>query len=115
MHSCRIDPGNDSDHLVAKRIELPGEAVTIVADKGFSSKEFRRLLEDYGYGHCIAQKSNKKAKEPFNKAHYRKRHLIENVFAKMGRWTRLELRRERLPKNFESFLMLWAIGTWVKF
>lgn len=115
VHECRIDPGNDSDHLVGKRMELTGEGKKIVADKGFSSKEFRRHLEDFGFGHCIAQKSNEKTPEAFNKAHYKKRHLIENVFAKMGRWTRLELRRERLPSNFKGFLMIWAIGTWVEF
>jgi len=115
IHSCRIDPGKDSDHSVVKRIEICGEGITIVGDKGFSSAEFRRYLEDCGYGHCIAQKSNEKTKEAFNKGHYRKRHLIENAFAKMGRWTRLELRRERLPYNFESFLNIWAIGTWIDY
>lgn len=64
VHACRIDPGNDSDHLVAKRIKLPGKAIKTVADKGFSSKEFRSLLEDYGLGHCIAQKSNEKQSHP---------------------------------------------------
>ncbi len=35
VHACRIDPGNDSDHLVGKQIELLGEGKKIVADKGF--------------------------------------------------------------------------------
>jgi len=115
VHTCRIDPGNDSDHKVGKRIELPGHSKKIVADKGFSSKAFRDLIETAEHDHCIAQKSNEKTETPFHKGHYRLRHNIENVFAKMGRWTRLELRRERLSYNFESFVMLWAIGTWVAF
>ena len=80
----------------------------------FSSSKFRRRIEASGHTHCIAQKSNEKAVEPFHKGYYRLRHNIENVFARIGRWTRLELRRERKASHFESFLNLWAISTWVK-
>jgi len=115
VHACRIDPGNDSDHQVARRIKLPSKGNSVIGDKGFSSSDFRRRIEKSGNRHCIAQKRNERTREPLNKGHYKKRHKVENLFAKMGRWTRLELRRERLPYNFRSFVMLWAIGTWVKY
>jgi len=115
VHACRIDPGNDSECKVAERIELTGRDKIIVGDKGFSSKKLRDLFEKAGHRHCIAQKCNEKTPAAFNKSYYRKRHHIENIFAKMGRWTRLELRRERLSYNFNSFVKLWAIGTWVEF
>ncbi len=114
VYACRIDPGNDSDHKIAEEIELPGRYRRYVGDKGFSSSKFRRRIEASGHTHCIAQKSNEKAVKPFHKGYYRLRHNIENVFARMGRWTRLELRRERKASHFESFLNLWAISTWVK-
>ncbi|MDC3255623.1 IS5 family transposase [bacterium] len=114
VYACRIDPGNDSDHKIAEEIELPGRYRRYVGDKGFSSSKFCRRIEASGHTHCIAQKSNEKAVEPFHKGYYRLRHNIENVFARMGRWTRLELRRERKASHFESFLNLWAISTWVK-
>jgi len=114
VYACRIDPGNDSDHKIAEEIELPGRYRRYVGDKGFSSSKFHRRIEASGHTHCIAQKSNEKAVEPFHKGYYRLRHNIENIFARMGRWTRLELRRERKASHFESFLNLWAISTWVK-
>jgi hypothetical protein len=106
VYTCRIDPGNDSDHKIAEAIELPGLFRRYVGDKGFSSSKFRRRIEESGHTHCIAQKSNEKAVEAF--------HNIENVFARMGRWTRLELQRERKASHFESFLNLWAISTWIR-
>ena len=114
VHTCRIDPGNDSDHRIADLIELPGNSRKFVGDKGFSSSRFRRRIEAAHHRHCIAQKSNEKASEPFDKGHYRLRHNIENVFAKMGRWTRLELRRERKGDHFSAFVNLWAISTWIR-
>ena len=68
--------------------------------KGVSSSQFRRRIEAAHHRQCIAQKSNEKAPEPFDKGYYQLRHNIENVFAKMGRWTRFELRRERKGDHF---------------
>lgn len=115
VHAVCIGPGNESDHSIGRRIELPGKNKIIVADKGFSSRAFREQIESSGHRHCVAQKNNEKTHFPFNKAHYRKRRHVENLYARMRRWTRLELRRERLPCNFLSFVCLWSVGTWVKY
>jgi len=114
VYTRRIDPGNDSDHKIVDAIELPGLFRRYVGDKGFSSTKFRRRIKESGHTHCIAQKSNEKAVETFHKGYYRLRHNIENVFARIRRWTRLELRRERKASHFESFLNLWAISTWIR-
>ena len=115
VHHCRIDPGQLSDHTIARKVDLPGENKILVGDKGYSSKELRVLLESQNHRHCIAQKINEKTKAKFNKQHYKLRHFIENTFSHLRRWTRLELRRERLQDNFRSFVMIWSIGTWVDF
>jgi transposase len=115
VHQCRIDPGNCSDHTAGANLPLPGQDKIIVADKGYSSQALRQHIEKAGHRHCIAKQKNDTQPHSFNRQYYRKRHKVENDFAKMKRWTRLELRRERGPKRFESFVCLWAVGTWVKF
>lgn len=111
----QIAPGNESEHKTAERLDFNVQNLKIVGDKGFSSKKLRSWLESLGAKHCIAQKSNEKNKAAFNKGDYKRRHNIENVFSWMRRWTRLELRRERLPLNFFGFVYLWSISTWIKF
>lgn len=115
IHEYRVDPGNESDHTMARKIALPPPGKKLVADRGFSSLAFRQRLENAKLSHCIKQKSNEKVRHAFNKQHYRHRHHIENAFAGMRRWCRLELRRERRPECFEVFVALWASSTWIAF
>jgi hypothetical protein len=60
VHECRIDPGNDSDHLVGKRMELTGEGKKIVADKGFSSKNFAGTWKILGLAIVLRRNPTKK-------------------------------------------------------
>ena len=115
IHQCRVDAGQVSDHVVAREIRFLGVNQIVVADKGYSSQKLRWYLERQGHRHCIAQKQNEKQPSLFNKQHYRKRHYIENAFSHLRRWTRLELRRERIHDHFSAFVMLWCIGTWVRY
>ena len=61
-------------------------AKALLADKGYDADWFREALADRNYKACIPSKSNRKIQIPHDKALYRKRHKIENMFGKLKDW-----------------------------
>jgi transposase len=65
-------------------------AKTLIADRGYDSKTFRKALQAKGIKPCIP--SSRSRKVPYDKALYRKRHKVENLFAKLKDWRRIATR-----------------------
>ncbi|NHN95609.1 transposase [Acetobacter thailandicus] len=49
---------------------------------------------------CIPPKKNRKSKPPYDWHLYKKRHLIENMFAKLKGWRRVATRYDRCAHTF---------------
>ena len=64
--------------------ELLGDKpVLSFAEGGYDSDWFRAALTARGITPCIPPKSNRKVQYHYDKAVYKKRHLVENLFAKL--------------------------------
>jgi transposase len=113
VHDLRLDPGNCADINAGFELIYDQEFIQLLADKGYDSAEFRQVLENLGCDHNIPQRSNAKEKLPFDKELYKKRHIVENIFAKAQWWDRIRVRRERRGDHATAFITLFAIGTWV--
>jgi len=81
--------------------ELPG-------DKGYDSDWFRAALTARGITPCIPPRSNRKVQCPYDKAVYKKRHLVENLFAKIKDWRRIHTRYDRCAHAFMSAIAIAA-------
>jgi transposase len=66
-------------------------------------------LVDRNYEVCIPSKSNRKIQIPHDKALYRKRHKIENMFGKLKDWRRIHTRYDRCAHTFMSAIAIAAI------
>ena len=84
-------------------------AKALLADKGYDAAWFRKALADRDYEVCIPSKSNRKIQIPHDKALYRKRHKIENMFGKLKDWRRIHTRYDKLATNFASAVAIAAI------
>ncbi|MBS0986925.1 transposase [Acetobacter thailandicus] len=57
---------------------------------------------------CIPPKKNRKSKPPYDWHLYKKRHLIENMFAKLKDWRRVATRYDRCAHTFMSAIHIAA-------
>jgi transposase len=104
-----LTEGQMSDHKGAVLLfdALPN-AKELLGDKGYDSDWFRAALAARGITPCIPPKSNRKVQYPYDKAAYKKRHLVENLFAKIKDWRRIHTRYDRCAHTFMSAICIAA-------
>jgi transposase len=105
-----LSEGQLSDHVGAKLIypTMPNVKV-LIGDKGYDSDEFRDALKARKIKACIPPRSNRKAPSTYSKTLYKRRHKIENMFAKLKDWRRIATRYDRCAHTFMSAICIAAI------
>lgn len=107
-----ITPGQTNDIRVAPVIVTRNyfRIKHLIADKAYDSDAFRQLLHCYNINECIPAKSNRKYPAIHNPAMYKKRHVIENMFALLKDWRGIATRYCRNAHAFDSFVCLALIS-----
>lgn len=105
-----LSAGQTSDDMGARALVggLP-EAVTLLADRGYDADWFRKALRDKGIAACIPSRKGRKVPIDHDRTLYKRRHRIENAFARLKDWRRIATRYDRCPKVFLSACALAAI------
>ena len=83
-------------------------AKELLGDKGYNSNRFREALAERGIQPCIPSSRSRKAPLPYDKALYRQRHRIENMFGHLKDWRRIATRYDRCAHTFMSAICLAA-------
>jgi transposase len=98
-----LSEGQMSDHKGARLVldALPA-ASSLIADRGYDSDWFRAELQDRGIEPCIPSSRSRKVPYAYDKAVYRERHKVENLFAKLKDWRRIATRYDRCTHTFVS-------------
>ena len=104
-----LSEGQMSDHKGASLVlaALP-PAKTLIADRGYDSTPFRQALAAKGIAPCIPSSRSRKTPYPYDKALYRQRHKVENLFAKLKDWRRIATRYDRCAHTFFSAICIAA-------
>lgn len=104
-----LSEGQMSDHKGASLVldALPS-AQTLIADRGYDSTAFRHALVTKGIEPCIPSSRSRKIPYPYDKALYRQRHKVENLFAKLKDWRRIATRYDRCAHTFFSAICIAA-------
>ena len=71
-------------------------------------KRYGKTLEDQNIKACIPSKKNRKEPIPHCEATYKKRHKVENLFAKLKDWRRIATRYDRCAHTFMSAIYIAA-------
>ena len=104
----RLTGGQVHDACEAEAlIEAIPEGATLLGDKGYDSDLFRAALSARGITPCIPPRSNRKVQYHYDKAIYKKRHLVENLFAKIKDWRRIHTRYDRCAHTFMSSIVIF--------
>ncbi|HBQ32350.1 IS5 family transposase [Brucella anthropi] len=104
-----LSEGQMSDHKGARLVlnVLP-TAKTLIADRGYDSKSFREALQAKGIEPCIPSSRSRKVPYSYDKVLYKKRHKVENLFAKLKDWRRIATRYDRCAHTFFSAICIAA-------
>ena len=96
----QLTAGQVSDHKGARDLlkQLP-QAGTLIADRGYDSNWFRNELAARGIASCIPGRKNRKQAIDYDKALYKQRHKVENMFAKLKDWRRIATRYASAPTH----------------
>jgi len=111
-----LTEGQMSDYKGAA-LMLPAlpKAKELLGDKGYDANWFRKALAERGIRACIPSKSNRKIQIEHDRALYRHRHKIENMFGRLKDWRRIHTRYDRCAHTFMSAIaslaLLFGIGT----
>ena len=81
---------------------------TLIADRGYDSNWFRKALAENDIKPCIPPTKNRKVPIAYDKALYRQRHKVENMFAKLKDWRRIATRYDRCAHTFFSAICIAA-------
>lgn len=105
-----LSEGQMSDYKGAA-LMLPAlpKAKELLGDKGYDGNWFRTALAERGTTACISSKSNRKAPIEHDRALYRQRHRIENMFGRLKDWRRIHTRYDRCAHTFFSAICIAAI------
>ena len=105
-----------SDHRGATALidALPGDC-DLIADKGYDSDGYRAALEADGITPCIPPLNSRTVQHAYDKALYRERHHVENMFGKLKDWRRIATRYDRCADLFMAAITLAAtVILWLK-
>src|SRR5690348_4866065 len=78
-----LAPGQRNDCVLAAQMLGQAEGMTVIADKAFDTDAVRNDLAARGCTAVIPSKDNRRQPKKLNKAAYRRRHGIENVFSRV--------------------------------
>ncbi len=84
----------------------------LLADKGYDANWFREDLIKRGISPCIPPKRNRRQQIAYDKALYRLRHKVENMFGKLKDWRRIATRYDRCSHTFIAAIKIAAIVIW---
>ena len=105
-----LSEGQMSDYKGAA-LMLPAlpKAKELLGDKGYDADWFRQALAERGIAACIPAKSNRKILLEHDRALYRHRHKIENMFGRLKDWRRIHTRYDRCAHTFMSAIFIAAV------
>ena len=104
-----LSEGQMSDYKgAALMLDALPRAKELLGDKGYDADWFRQALTERGITACIPSKSNRKTPIEHDRALYRERHKIENMFGRLKDWRRIHTRYDRCAHTFMSAICIAA-------
>ena len=101
-----LAPGQRNDCVLAAALLGSIEGAAVIADKAFDTDPIRSDLALRGCTAVIPSKESRRHPKTLNKALYRWRHGIENVFCRTKDLIRITLRRDKTSVSYLGFLHL---------
>ena len=104
-----LSEGQMSDFKgAALMLDALPRAKAMLGDRGYDADWFHAALIARGIAPCIPSRTNRKVAIPHDRALYRQRHRIENMFGRLKDWRRIHTRYDRCAHTFFSAICIAA-------
>lgn len=101
--------------MAPELIERTPHSEYTIADNGYDAKYLRWLIKSCDSIPVIPKKKNSRSKnKEYDRAIYRLRHQVENLFARLKHYRAIATRYDKLKRNYEATVMLACIFLWLK-
>ncbi len=101
-----LTPGQAADCRHAETL-LEGVAFAcLIGDRAYDTDALRAWCAEHGIEAVIPSKRNRKTPIPHDRARYRTRHRIENLFCRVKDYTRIILRKDKTSRSYAGFVSL---------
>jgi transposase len=115
-----LTPGQESDIRQAEKLMKTGSIrrssghmrlrpERVVADKGYTSQAFRKYLHQKHIRYTVARRRNERRRGSFDKSHYRKRNIIEQLINRLKQFRRIATRYEKRAANFSATITIASL------
>jgi len=95
-----------------EQITALGRIGRIVCDRAYSSRPWRRMIEEAGAEPCVpANRTHPPA--PYDRAAYARRHRVENLWARLKEWRAVATRYDKTAPSFTATLHIAATIDWL--
>ena len=108
-----LTPGQQHDSKAVPDLLEDWVADAILADKAYDSNEIVQSALEKGMEIIIPSKVNRKTQRPLDKARYKARHLVENLFQRMKIFRRVATRYDKLDTRYLGFVHIAGIMKWL--
>ena len=108
-----LAPGNRHDLKAIQPLVPALSRRRVVGDKSFDASTLRTQLHRQGTRVCIAWLRCRRHPMPFHRGYYRRRHRVENFFARLKRFRRVATRYDKLALTFLGFVQFAAVLDWL--
>ncbi len=111
-------PGQASELRVAPillaAVQTLGTLGRVVADRGYSSAAWRSLIQAAG-AEAVVPANPTHPPVVYDRAAYRRRHRIENLWARLKEWRALATRYDKTAASYLGGLHLAAALDWLSY
>ena len=81
----------------------------LVADKGYTSSDFRNYLHRKQIRCTIPRRRNERRRGTFSQAHYRRRNIVERLINRLKQFRRIATRYEKRAVNFSAMITIASV------
>lgn len=106
--------GQQAEITTAEKLLGSLNKKVVLADKGYDSGALREAIWKKKGVPVIPGRSNRKKEVFYVREVGKRRHVVENYFARLKRFRRTGTRYDRLPDTFMSFVYLASAMDWIK-
>lgn len=108
-----LSKGNESDIAYGPALIEGIPAHVIIADKGYDSDSFIKIITEMLATAVIPPRSNRTVQREYDKHQYKDRNLVERFFQKIKNFRRIATRYEKLDSSFAAMLFITSVYIWL--
>ena len=101
-----LTPGRAADCRRAEALLDGLKVERLIGDRGYDTDAIRAWCAERGIEAVIPSKRNRKAPIPHDRAAYRERHRVENLFCRIKDFGRIVLRKCKTSRRYAGFVSL---------